>query len=175
MTKLVEFYSFVGYKSIQFKLKSREYMTKLSLIFILYSLGTHAAQLSITGPCSSFPIYKTPITKTGTLEVLTIDTLTKADQPHKTNEGSLVEMFNLEFSGAIETNAQDPALSTTQMRFYGWCYEVNGQLLPIMASDYEVQALDKINWFYGYSLYDTGQWGEMCQKAYLINPPFLCD
>ena len=83
-------------------------------------------------------------------------------------------MFGLDSSGVMETMQDDPSLGPNQIRFYGWCYEVNGENLTMLPSEYNIQADDHINWFYGYALYDSGDWPVMCAKSHLIAPIFLC-
>lgn len=147
-------------------------------IFTLFFVAStaYSASLSFTGACQEDPLLSIALLKHNTnLGKLTVVSLRENEIEFEADEDSIKIMFNLNTSGVIETVNEDPSLTKSQIRFYGWCYEVNGEILPILASDYEVKANDNINWFYGYSLYDAGQWGEMCQKAYLIRPRFLCD
>jgi len=55
-------------------------------------------------------------------------------------------------------------VSSSETRYYGWCFSVNGKLPEVSASQVEVNsANDEITWFYGYVARVSGGWKAMCQ------------
>lgn len=148
------------------------------LILLVYALGANnskAATMTFTGACQQQPLYSFEVNVGESIGAETILSLKQVDEPFKATLSSLDEAFGLSSSGVYEFSSDDPTLNANQMRVYGWCYEVNGQVLPLLPSEYTIQKDDQINWFYGYVFYDSGNWGEMCQKASKLSPKFLCD
>jgi hypothetical protein len=144
------------------------------LALLLYITDSIAATISFSTACSSKPIKTVKIDSGEQLGISTINALESLGVQFDANEQGLQKLFGLNSSGVYEFNTDDPELSENQMRVYGWCYEVDGKILPYLPHQYTVQESDNVHWFYGYVFYDSGEWGEMCQKASELKPAFLC-
>lgn len=145
----------------------------ISSFFFFSPYKAEAISWEIIGPCSSEPLYK------GEKEMgdnplfvgtLTLQVLQEEQIPYQGDERSIVSIVNTPTGmGSMEV------LDDQRMRAYGWCYEVNGiQPDVYMDSFYFKDNKDHLKWFYGYSLYESGEWKEYCTKAYKVKPDFLC-
>ncbi len=60
-------------------------------------------------------------------------------------------------------------LSDTQMRAYGWCFTVDGNLSPEMMHQTFIEDDATITWFYGFTFYDAGEWSGICTPAHTVS------
>ncbi len=124
------------------------------------------------GPCETSPLLTQTINPMAAknVGVVTISTLEKNKIPYKGNESAL--------STAFETPVGMDALeviSDTEMRAYGWCYEVDGKIAEVFADKYKLNdSIKKITWFYGFAHYKNGEWISQCELTSKLKPEFLC-
>jgi hypothetical protein len=56
-------------------------------------------------------------------------------------------------------------VSDTELRAWGWCFELNGTLPETMPDHALIHSPeDKLTWFYGYAHYREGKWIGQCLK-----------
>lgn len=148
-------------------------MKKALIVASLFiSVSVHAVTWKVFGPCSDQPVYQ------GTYQ---------ADLTKSVGEVS-IEIFNQNKIPYIGTDAgfnsinNSPTgldamevISDTEMRAYGWCYTVNGQVLTAMPDQMKLKTQqDTLNWFYGYSTNIKNQWKDYCSPGYWIKAKQFC-
>ncbi len=89
---------------------------------------------------------------------LSIDVFTQMRLPFKGYESGILEINGLGNLIAVDSHQV--------MRYYGWCYTLNGRLSENMPDQTFVQyPNDQIVWFYGYAMQDdNGNW-QQCLPA----------
>lgn len=66
-------------------------------------------------------------------------------------------------------------ISRREMRSYGWCYAVDGIVPEAYPRDFSLDETHKrVEWFFGYAFYDSGEWLSQCERLYLNPHPFIC-
>ncbi len=54
-------------------------------------------------------------------------------------------------------------LSATEMKVYGWCFSVDGVTPSTLTHEtWIANSESAIHWYYAYTIYQNGVWGEMC-------------
>lgn len=133
-----------------------------------------AATLSLEfiGPCSSTPLLETQVMY-GTQEhvgKLTVDTLENFEVRYQGNEQGL----NSAFGTPIGLDALE-VISDTEMRSYGWCFNVDGIIPETYPNEtFLTEGSNRVTWFYGFAHYKNGEWISQCEPAYKIKPQFIC-
>jgi hypothetical protein len=135
----------------------------LCLLFSLIS-SSHAVTWQVHRPCDSSIAYQ------GDKKL----NLEKSAGQHSVN---LFELAGIEFQGnemgmnsimGTPTGMQAlEVLSDTEMRSYGWCYQVNGfgpSTLP--GNFYFNSQEDHLTWVYGFAHFKDGEWLSYCELAY---------
>jgi hypothetical protein len=80
-------------------------------------------------------------------------------------------------SSILNTPTGDDSLeviSNSEMRAYGWCYEVNGAQPAVMPDKAILKGGEHVRWFYAFSHYVAGKWVSVCEPAYTVQPAALC-
>ena len=65
-------------------------------------------------------------------------------------------------------------LSDTDMRSYGWCFEVDGKVPESYPDSIPLKGVKKITWFYAYAEYVKGEWISQCKPSYQLKSPYVC-
>lgn len=66
-------------------------------------------------------------------------------------------------------------ISRLEMRSYGWCYEVDGEVPEVLPFSFPMdKEMKKITWFFGYATYVAGEWKGQCDKVSELKPAFIC-
>ena len=132
-----------------------------------------AASLTVEfiGPCSERPLLSTTLEalESSNLGQVTIETLEKFNIQYQGSEAGL----NSAFGSPIGIDAVE-VISNNEMRSYGWCFEVDGQVPEHYPDIISVSDVKKVKWFFGYAHYLNGQWISQCEPAYKLKPDFLC-
>lgn len=145
-------------------------MMKAFILFIIFVPSfSFSAKLEIIGPCSERPVYQFDIgDKFDTVADLTFYVLNKNKIPYIGTDKGITSMLNAPYGdGALEV------LSDTQMRAYGWCFIVNGNLVLEYADETYLNPEDKFQWVYSYAWYDRG-WKSMCNPSYEVKSNYIC-
>ncbi|MGZ5279863.1 MAG: hypothetical protein ACXWC9_07975 [Pseudobdellovibrionaceae bacterium] len=146
---------------------------KIILTFIFLFCGlAHGARLKVIGPCSADPLFETEtsLQPGTTLGDWTIDLLIKNQIPHKGDRSGIQSILN----SPVGDDSFE-ILSDTQMRAYGWCVSVNNEqpgLMPDQVILNDPQS--EVVWFYAYSLYNRGDWKDMCTPSHQVKSSFIC-
>jgi hypothetical protein len=133
-----------------------------------------AATLSLQflGPCSSKPLLETKARfNTGDqVGKLTIDTLENFEVPYQGTEQGL----NAAFGTPTGLDAME-VISDSEMRSYGWCFNVDGKVTETYPSEtYLAEGTKNVTWFFAYAHYKNGEWISQCEPAHKIKPAFIC-
>lgn len=147
----------------------RQFLVFLSLIF---STAIYAQSLEIVGPCSSEPTdsYVSEDFSPMSLGAFTLEGLDALGLSYQGNErglnsieGSVIGMDALE------------VLSDTEMRAYGWCFSINGEVPEIYADEIPLtSSADHVVWFFAFAHYQGGDWVAQCVPAHIVKPAKLC-
>ena len=133
-----------------------------------------AASLSVEfiGPCSERPLLRTSVEvqESSNVGKLTIETLERYKIDYKGSEAGL----NSAFGSPIGVDAME-VISDTEMRSYGWCFEVDGKVPENYPDIISLTNVKKVKWFFGYAHYLNGNWVSQCEPAHKIKPEFLCN
>lgn len=133
-----------------------------------------ASSLSIEfiGPCSVGPLLKTNVEQgpARTVGAATIATLEKFEIDYQGTEAGL----NSAFGTPVGMDAME-VISDTEMRSYGWCYQVDGSIPEAFPNGIPLASVQhEIRWFYAYAHYLNGEWVSQCEPAYKLRPAILC-
>ena len=143
------------------------------VIICLFAGGLYAANIKVVGPCFKKPVFEKDF-KIKNFK----DSATKISIEIFKDNGIAYQGDEDGFTSILNTPSGAEAIemvSRGKMRFYGWCFSVNGVLPQTMPSAfYFSNASDKITWFYGYSTFDNGKWTDSCQPSYKIKAPQFC-
>lgn len=150
------------------------FMKKLILILIsIASVQSQAVTLKVTGPCSKKPVLKAQVFADTTKSVgeITQDYFDANGIAYKGNgAGFYGIMDSATGAAAIET------VSDTEVRGYGWCFRVNGEVATVAPDQVKPRSQnDVIEWFYGFVTQKDGQWSnEPCKPGYKIKAEQFC-
>ena len=143
------------------------------ILALLVSLPAPALEITFVGPCDSTPLASTSLQAPDHSSVgdLTIAVLSEAGHPFEGTAQGLLSAFGTPTGlDALEV------VSDEELRAYGWCFLVNGQLPDLTADAVPVtQELREIRWFFGYATSRRGEWIDMCRPAAELKPKFLCE
>jgi hypothetical protein len=140
------------------------------LLSLLAQPSAWAISYEIIGACDERPVYQGTQSAAGvSVGEATLKILKKNSIPHRGTEAAIFSILNTpEGDAAIEV------LSDTEMRAYGWCYEVDGVQPSVMADQYRLKGSEHLKWFYGYALHKNGEWRTYCEPAHKVKPQSLC-
>lgn len=127
--------------------------------------------LEIIGPCSQKPLHRLNLLEGLTVGEATVKTLSARRIPFQGNDRAINTIVN------IPTQDQTlEILSNSDMRAYGWCFDVDGEIPEEYADQIPLhEGMKKIRWFHGYAEMKGGQWVSQCQETAKLKPTFLCD
>jgi hypothetical protein len=155
-------------------MKGGFYRLTVGLFCLLVSSPLFAVRIDIEDPCtgkiaaSSYQIEGEGVS----LGELSIRALEGLALPYLGSDAGINSIFNTPTGlDAMEV------LSDTDMRAYGWCYLVDGELVDRYANDIPSKGIDTVTWFYGYALMENATWVSMCEKISYSEQganPFFC-
>ncbi len=137
----------------------------------LFAYTAWGVTLSIIGPCSATPEYKSTqaLLKPTTVGQFTIEFLDNNQIPYVGSEEGLNSILNTPYDKkAIEV------LGENEMRAYGWCYSVDGLEPAVMPHEFELKGDETVIWWYAFSHWKAGQWLTYCTPAHSVAQPQLC-
>ncbi|PKM98892.1 MAG: hypothetical protein CVU79_01180 [Elusimicrobia bacterium HGW-Elusimicrobia-3] len=148
---------------------------KLSALFTLFlsAAGAHAGGLSVIGPCSAEPVFESSFEIGGSsvsAGKVSEDVFAAAGVPYTGDGDGLLSIMDSP-SGAAAVEV----VSGSEMRVYGWCYAVNGSTPSVMPGAFFLHDnTARVVWFYAYSAYKEGVWGDSCLPSYEVRPHQFC-
>ncbi len=126
--------------------------------------------LEIIGPCSQKPLVTTNLLEGLTVGEATVKTMWARKIPFQGTDRAINTIMNIP--------AKDQTLeilSDTDMRAYGWCFDVDGEIPEEYADQFPLhEGMKKVRWFHGYAEMKGGQWVSQCQETAKLKPAFLC-
>lgn len=127
--------------------------------------------LEIIGPCSQKPLVATNLLKGLTVGEATVKTFWARKIAFQGTDRAINTIMNIPFKDqTLEV------ISDTDMRAYGWCFDVDGVAPEEYADQIPLhEGMKKIRWFHGYAEMKGGQWVSQCQETAKLKPAFLCD
>lgn len=143
----------------------------LTFVLILFPYKSLALQFEIQDVCTGHSLYLEKVEG----EYLEVGSLTT----------SLLDKLGVEYVGSdlgintmLGTPTGDEALeiiNRLEMRSYGWCYEVDGQVPEVLPPYYSLNKNSKkVTWFFGFAYYKAGNWLSQCEKVSDSRPAFIC-
>lgn len=148
-------------------------MKFISVMALIFTFSTKAATIKIIGPCSETPVYEGDLeafNQRKSVGAYTIQYLNENSIPYVGNEQGLNSIIET----PIGLDAME-VLSDEMMRSHGWCYSVDGEIPDSLANEVFLNSENSsVVWFYGYSLYDKGEWSEYCTPTYEVKPEQFC-
>ena len=141
---------------------------KLVISFLIFAFVNfaEALQVDIIGACDPAALLSTAVElkddEAVTLGDLTVKVLNENHIPFKGSAEGISQIYD----SPIGDHALE-VLSPSQMRAYGWCVHVDN-FEPYEMPDKVMitNRVQKITWFYAYSLYDAGDWKDFCTAAW---------
>lgn len=135
----------------------------LAMVFFL-PIPAWAVQWEVVGQGSPEPAYRGSFSADLSRSVGQISVQIFTDQkiPFIGNEAGLNSLLNTPTGDALLVVVNDDTL-----RAYGWCYELDG-VQPAEMPDkvYFPKQDSTLRWFFGYALYEKGEWRSYCNPAY---------
>jgi hypothetical protein len=129
-----------------------------------------AFHVLFSNPCAPTPLLETNVQRTTAKSVggLTLDVLESFEAKYQGSEQGLSSAFG----SATGMDALE-VISDSEMKSYGWCYEVDGKLAEVLPGDYPLTPeITSVHWYMGYAHYKNGNWISQCTPAY--QSKFLC-
>lgn len=149
-------------------------MRHFSLLFALFFLQTLWAQsLEVVGPCEETPFatYERAEFQEQSLGAFTLEGLASLGLRYQGNERGI----NTIEDSVVGMDALE-VLSDTEMRAYGWCFSINGQVPELFADEIPLtKVTDKVVWFFAFAHYLGGDWVAQCVPAHTVRSAKLCD
>lgn len=137
----------------------------------ILSFATRGAVLTVDNFCGGEPLFekKIELNEASTVSAFTLSLFQEFSIPFLGAEAGLNSIYNTPTGmDALEV------LSDSQMRAYGWCYTVNGELPENLMNQEVITDESEVRWFFGFSFYDAGVWTSYCTPAPTQNPLNLC-
>ncbi|MCB0420806.1 MAG: hypothetical protein KDD61_07410 [Bdellovibrionales bacterium] len=145
--------------------------TLLLICITFLNLKGYSLEVQILHPCHfqtlAHQYYST--TQVMTVGQITLQLLSQQSFSYVANEAAVHRILN----SPIGNEALDIVNDHT-MRAYGWCYLVNGVYSEDFPSQKIVGPYDTITWYFGFALYDKGQWVRQCAPAHEAPPLAFC-
>ena len=135
----------------------------MTIALYLTSIHANALEFKVAHPYEPAALIETTIDLEGseTLGAITIKILEESGVEYLGNERGIHSILNTPIGDeAIEI------ISDTEMKVYGWCFEVDGRTPVFLADQVELQATTKIvEWFFGFARYKDGEWVSYCSRS----------
>lgn len=96
------------------------------------------------------------ITEPTSVGLLTMDYLTQKNIVFDGSELGFMSIAGLEQRLDI--------LSKSEMKAYGWCYSVDGQIPETLAHETMLTSDSSLRWFYAFAHYQSGVWLSQCEE-----------
>ena len=137
----------------------------MSALFLVAALS-----IEFIGPCSVKPLLQSNVSgEFPHVGAVTVSTLDRFEVDYAGNEAGLNSVF-----GTPTGMQAMEVISDTEMRSYGWCFDVDGRLPEEFPDHVSLQGVRHVRWFFGFAHYLNGQWVSQCEPAYKVKPAFLC-
>jgi hypothetical protein len=149
-------------------------MTKLIILssfIILLTNSSFALTIEFVGPCDESPFYSKTVemTRSQNLGELTIEVLNNSQITYLGNEYGINQILTSPIGrDSLEIISENETMS------YGWCFEVDGQILEVYPNEVSVDGIKYIKWFYAYAHYFNGNWIAQCHPSHARQSPFIC-
>lgn len=136
------------------------------LIEILFSVN-----FEVVGPCSAKPLFQRNLKVTKeSVGDLTVSTFERFEVPYLGTERGMNSIY-----GTPIGDVTLEVISDTEMRSFGWCFDIDGIVPEIYPDKIQVvPQMKSIRWFYGFAHYKNGQWISQCEEAFKVKPKFAC-
>lgn len=139
----------------------------------MISVQSNALTWKVVGPCSQTPVFE------GAVEADLNKSVGQISQEifdaHKVSYVGSAEGFNSINKSPIGLDSIE-VVSNNELRAYGWCYSVNGEIPSVMPNQVKPTSQnDVVVWFYGYMTNKNNQWSsDYCAPAYQVKAAQFC-
>lgn len=141
------------------------------IIFLSLLFNVYALTFEVANPCNPDEVILDYQAQTKGLSVgeVTFLALKKANAAFIGNENAINSIFNTPTGlEAMEV------ISDSEMKVYGWCYQVDGVLPELLIGDYILNGSEThLKWIYGHAHYIAGEWESYCSDP-IVQPTFIC-
>lgn len=149
-------------------------LVRVIVIVLLMTKSIYALEVSVVGPCDQAAMLEVYVDLNDKEEVtlgdLTVKVLTARGVPFKGDAGGIAQIYDSPIGDeAIEV------LNPSSLRAYGWCVHVDNYEPAEMPDEVVITSqVQKITWFYAYSLYDGGNWKDYCTPSWKVRSLNYC-
>lgn len=145
----------------------------IALTLLVLNTYAYSLEFSITDLCENKYVLNEniEILNESTAGDITLYMLKHYEIPHVGNIHSITSILNTQTG--LDTYE---VISDTEMKVYGWCYEIDGVQPDVLMSEVKIDPSvhKKMNWFYGYAHYVEGDWISYCTPVYTEKNEFIC-
>lgn len=129
------------------------------IVFLFFVLPLHAMNFTVLGEDSEVlfdeAVY---LNSPMSLGAVSLEVFKQAGISYEGGEYGFRKIFQLENKLEI--------LSDYEMKAYGWCYSVDGEVPEKMSDELILDGTENsIQWFYAYAHYYKGEWIAQCKKG----------
>jgi hypothetical protein len=131
----------------------------ITLLILFTTLNTYAITIEVFGKSgevlfSTHLNYALPF-NVGEISVIAFD---QKKIPYQGDSSGITGIFNL--GSDIEI------ISDTELKAFGWCFSIDGDIVDTMPNQTDVLSEDSIiQWYYAYAHYKNGDWIGQCLRA----------
>lgn len=148
------------------------FISLFTALMILLPSEVFAIQWEVIGACSKTPLFQGSA-KTNFQESVGKYSL-RIFNENKIPFIGFEQGFNSIANSPVGLDALE-VLSDNEMRAYGWCYSINGQIPDVMPDQLSfLDQDDKLTWFYAFSLNKNGEWINYCVPAWTVQSAQFC-
>lgn len=150
------------------------YKAIIGLFLISRAIPVLAVTINIEDPCTGQLAATSDQSGKDSVSLgqLTINALEELELSYVGSDAGISSIFNTPTSlDAMEV------ISDTDMKAYGWCYLVDGELVDRYPNEMASIGVKSVTWFYGYALMEDASWVSMCEKIRYDaknEGPFFC-
>ena len=145
----------------------------VALVIAVFQTEVYGVTVDFIDPCQDRALYQDsrPFEPGKSLGSYTVDALEQGGIPYVGSQAGINSIFETPIGDdAIEV------LSPSSLRAYGWCYDIDGISPATMPNDFIVSdETSHIRWYFGFALYEMGNWVSYCTPSYEVIPDFICN
>lgn len=145
----------------------------LTAAVLLCRMGAQAAVFTVMGPCSEKPLFQSDFS----LNASSVSAGELSERIFRENglpfEGGADGFTSI--MGSPSGMAAVEVVSPEKMRFYGWCFSVDGVLPQVTPDVFNLGGTTaSLVWFYAFSTYEKGAWTDSCVPSYTVKAAQFC-
>jgi hypothetical protein len=128
---------------------------------------------TVIGPCSETPVFQRDFTLNGSsvsAGEFSVGVFRENALPYEGDADGFTSIM-----GSLSGLAAVEVVSPGKMRFYGWCFSVDGALPAVTPDAFFLDAsVKRLVWFFAFSTYENGAWTDSCVPSYTVKAAQFC-